>query len=75
MLYGLAASLVAVAFQVAINKIYWVSFIYPLSVAPRLFPWISLAVISSVSLVSGWLLTRFCPSAAGSGIPQLKLAF
>ncbi|MDR3403842.1 MAG: chloride channel protein [Chthoniobacter sp.] len=74
-LYGLVASLVAVAFQVAINKIYWVSFIYPLAVAPRLFPWISLAVISGVSLFSGWLLTRFCPDAAGSGIPQLKLAF
>lgn len=74
-LYGLAASLIAVAFQVAINKIYWVSFVYPLAVAPRLFPWISLAIISVVSIFSGWLLTNFCPDAAGSGIPQLKLAF
>ena len=74
-LYGLAASLVAVAFQVAINKIYWASFTYPLAVAPRMFPWISLAIITTVSLFSGWLLTRLCPEAAGSGIPQLKLAF
>ena len=74
-LYGVAASLVAVAFQVTINKIYWASFVYPLAVAPRLFPWISLAIISTVSIISGWLLTKFCPDAAGSGIPQLKLAF
>lgn len=74
-LYGLVASLVAVAFQIAINKVYWASFVYPLTVAPRLFPWISLAIISIVSLFSGWLLTKFCPDAAGSGIPQLKLAF
>lgn len=74
-LYGLTASLVAVAFQVAINQIYWASFTYPLAKAPRLFPWISLAVITVVSVISGWLLANFCPDAAGSGIPQLKLAF
>ena len=74
-LYGLAASLVAVAFQVAINWIYWASFVYPAQVSPRWFPWISLGVISAVSLIAGWLLTRFAPEAAGSGVPQLKLAF
>ena len=74
-LYGLAASLVAVAFQVAINWIYWASFVYPSQVSPHWFPWISLGIISSVSIFSGWLLTQFCPDAAGSGIPQLKLAF
>jgi CIC family chloride channel protein len=74
-LYGLGASLVAVAFQVAINKIYWASFTFPLAVAPRFFPWISLAIITAVSIFSGWLLTRLAPEAAGSGIPQLKLAF
>jgi CIC family chloride channel protein len=74
-LYGLAASLVAVAFQLAINWVYWAGFVYPAQVSPRWFPWISLGVISSVSILSGWLLTKFCPDAAGSGIPQLKLAF
>lgn len=74
-LYGAAASLVAVTFQVAINWIYWASFTYPSQVAPHMFPWISLAIISGVSIFSGWLLTQFCPDAAGSGIPQLKLAF
>ncbi len=74
-LYGLVASLVAVAFQVAITWISWASFTYPSQVAPRWFPWISLGIISGVSILSGWLLTTLCPDAAGSGIPQLKLAF
>jgi CIC family chloride channel protein len=75
LLFGLSAGLVAVAFQVAINWIFWASFVYPSQVSPRWFPWISLAIISAVSILSGWLLTAFCPDAAGSGIPQLKLAF
>ena len=33
------------------------------------------AVIVVTSLIAGFLLSRFCPEAAGSGIPQLKLAF
>ncbi len=74
-LYGAAASLCAVAFEYAINEIYWLSFTYPLQVAPHAFPWIALGVISFVSIIAGWLLTKFCPEAAGSGIPQLKLAF
>jgi len=74
-LYGAVASLIAVAFQMTITWIYRLSFLYPLQVAPHAFPWISLAVITAVSIISGWLLTRFCPQAAGSGIPQLKLAF
>jgi chloride channel protein, CIC family len=74
-LYGLIASLVAVAFQAAISWIFRASFVYPSQVSPHWFPWISLGVISSVSILAGWLLTKFCPDAAGSGIPQLKLAF
>jgi CIC family chloride channel protein len=35
----------------------------------------SFLIVAGSSAVSGWLLTRFCPDAAGSGIPQLKLAF
>lgn len=68
-LYGAVASLVAVTFQVKINWIYRASFAYPSEVAPRMFPWMSLAIISGVSLFSGWLLTQFCPDGAGSGIP------
>ncbi len=39
------------------------------------FAWISLAVIVASSLLAGWLLNSYCPEAAGSGIPQVKLAF
>jgi CIC family chloride channel protein len=35
----------------------------------------SFAVIVTSSLLVGWLLNSFCREAAGSGIPQLKLAF
>jgi CIC family chloride channel protein len=78
MVYGLAASLVAVAFEVGINWMHNLVFVFPSQPSsPQFhwFPWISLAVISVVSIISGWLLSTFCPEAAGSGIPQLKLAF
>lgn len=75
LLFSLAASLTAVAFQAAINGIFWAAFVYPAETFPKWFPWISFAFISLVSIFSGWLLTKFCPEAAGSGIPQLKLAF
>jgi CIC family chloride channel protein len=35
----------------------------------------SFALIVVTSLLVGWLLSSFCREAAGSGIPQLKLAF
>jgi CIC family chloride channel protein len=72
-LFGLVASCGAVAFQRIIHWIYELGFIRT-SHSPH-FLWISLAIISVTSLISGWLLNRFCPEAAGSGIPQLKLAF
>ncbi len=74
-LYGLAAGLVAVAFQVSINWVYKVAFVHPAEASPQWFPLISLGVIASSSIMVGWLLTTFCPQASGSGIPQLKLAF
>jgi len=33
------------------------------------------AIVMLSSLAVGWLLTAFCPEAAGSGIPQVKLGF
>jgi len=76
--YGLAASLVAVAFEEGINWMHEAVFVAPSQPSSphyHWFPWISLAVISAVSILSGWMLSTFCPEAAGSGIPQLKLAF
>lgn len=44
-------------------------------VSAALFVAISIATILATSLVAGLLLTFFSPDAAGSGIPQLKVAF
>jgi CIC family chloride channel protein len=74
-LYGLVASLAAVGFQLAINWIYQRCYKNPAAGGFGQFAWISLAVIVASSLLVGWLLNSFCPEAAGSGIPQAKLAF
>jgi len=73
--FALGAALVAVAFQVAINYLYAACFVWLPAWAPRWFPWISLLVIGGGALFTGWLVTQNFPEAAGSGIPQLKLAF
>jgi CIC family chloride channel protein len=74
-LYGLVASLAAVAFQVSINWIYKRCYTIPSQGSFWHFGIISLAAIVTSSLLAGWLLTSYCPEAAGSGIPQVKLAF
>ncbi len=74
-LYGLVASLAAVAFQSAINWIYRFCYKIPSGGSLAHFAGISLAAIVASSLLAGWLLTSFCPEAAGSGIPQVKLAY
>lgn len=73
--YGLAAGLVAVAFQVALNRCYRAGIARLSHYSHPTFLWGSLAVILGTSLISGWLLNSFCKDAAGSGIPQLKAAF
>ena len=73
-LYGLVASLAAVAFQVSINWIYKRCYTIPSQGSLWHFGLISLAAIVTSSLLAGWLLTSYCPEAAGSGIPQVKLA-
>jgi CIC family chloride channel protein len=74
-IYGLAAGLAAVAFEVVINRIYsstlvrfshWGAFHFALA---------SFCLIVGTSLASGFLLAQFAPEAAGSGIPPMKLAF
>jgi chloride channel protein, CIC family len=74
LLYGLVASLAAVAFQLAINWLYVLWFKNPAATGGWHFAWISFAVMMASSLAVGALL-RIAPSAAGSGIPQVKLAF
>ncbi len=72
---GLSAGLAAVAFQAGIdwlgsliyNEAHWSSH--------SAFLLGTLAIICGAALFTGFLLNKLCPEAAGSGIPQLKLAF
>ena len=74
-IYGLAAGLSAVAFEVAITAVYSTTLVRFSHWSAFGFAAASFGVLVGTSLVSGFLLYRFCPDAAGSGIPQLKLAF
>lgn len=74
-LFGLVASLAAVAFQLAIGWLYHWLYEVPSGGGFWRFAWISLAIIVISSLLVGWLLNSFCREAAGSGIPQVKLAY
>ncbi|MDB6092491.1 MAG: chloride channel protein [Verrucomicrobia bacterium] len=72
---GLAAGLAAVLFHWAIHLIYSQG-IERLAAGTRsTFLLGSFLIVVLTSGIAGWLLTHFCPDAAGSGIPQLKLAF
>ena len=74
-LYGLCAGLAAVVFEVGINRFFAATYTQFAKRPPGEFMAITFAVIVVTSLISGLLLSRFCPEAAGSGIPQLKIAF
>jgi CIC family chloride channel protein len=65
----------AVAFQVTINVMFTATYGQLAKQSLGTFMAGSFALIMSTSLVVGFLLTTFCKEAAGSGIPQLKLAF
>lgn len=74
-LCGVAGGLVAVAFHHSISLVYdglW----SPLAgVSVARFAWTSLLILVSAGLLCGVLLAVWAPSAAGSGIPQMKLAY
>lgn len=74
-LYGLVASLAAVAFQLSINWLYHWFFKVPSGQGLVRFAEITLGVVVLTSLLVGWLLNAFCPEASGSGIPQVKLQY
>ena len=73
--YGLAAGLASVAFEVAINWLYVATLVRFSHDTPLQFVLLSFPVVVGTALAGGLLLFRFAPDAAGSGIPQLKLAF
>ncbi len=73
--YGAGAAGATVAFQLGINWLYEAGLGRLAHQSPGIFAAGSLAIMLGSALIVGWLLHRFCPAAAGSGIPQLKLAF
>ena len=74
-LYGLAAGLAVVAFQLLINVLYNATFTRLAAQSPLTFFVGSFVVMVATSLAAGFLLNSFCREAAGSGIPQAKVAF
>ena len=74
-IFGLVASLASVGFQLSINWVFKVCYQNQTGSGFLHFAAVSLAVIVVTSLIAGWLLSSYCPEAAGSGIPQAKLAF
>ncbi|HUZ07443.1 MAG TPA: chloride channel protein [Candidatus Paceibacterota bacterium] len=73
--YGLSAGAAAVAFQLGINWVFKLGLVRLSHDSKMVFLFGSLAILVGSSLLVGWLLSAFCPEAAGSGIPQNKLAF
>ncbi len=74
-IFGLAAGGIAVLFHLAIHAVFEAGIERLTQESVEVFLVGSFLVITITSAISGWLLTRFCPEAAGSGIPQVKLAF
>jgi CIC family chloride channel protein len=72
--YGLAGGLAAVAFELGINWIYVSTFVALSRHTLSVFLCGTFVVVVVCSLGGGFLLDRVDPSAAGSGIPQLKFA-
>jgi len=73
--FGLAAGLVAVAFHLSIHTIFEHGIQRLTHESTEVFLVGSFLIIAGTSAIAGWLLSAFCPEAAGSGIPQVKLAF
>lgn len=74
-LYGVGAGLAVVAFQLLINVLYNATFVRLATQSPLAFLIGSFAVMVGSALAVGFLLNSFCKEAAGSGIPQAKVAF
>jgi CIC family chloride channel protein len=74
-LYGLAAGVVTVMFQLGMNWLYRAGLVRLSGQSKLVFLLGSFGILVGSSLVVGWLLNSFCREAAGSGIPQHKLAF
>jgi CIC family chloride channel protein len=74
-LFGVGGGLAAVAFQFALNWLYDATFLRLAAASKGTFLAGSFVVIVVTATASGFLLNSFAKEAAGSGIPQVKLAF
>ena len=75
-LYGLSGGLAAVAFQKGTSIIFSMFWEKPSQqMPPGTFAFFSLATILAASIIAGLILTFVSRDAAGSGIPQVKVAF
>jgi chloride channel protein, CIC family len=74
--YGLFGGLAAVAFQKGTSIIFSIFWEMPSQQMQRgAFAFFSLATILAASIIAGLILTFISRDAAGSGIPQVKVAF
>jgi len=73
--YGLGAGLATVIFQLSAGEVYKMGLDRLSHQSLLTFLIGSFFILVGSSLIVGWLLSSFCKEAAGSGIPQLKLAF
>ena len=74
-IYGSFAGSAAVLFMTLINLIYKYTYMVFAAQSLLFFLIASFLLISGTSLIAGFLLFKFEPSAAGSGIPQLKAIY
>src|SRR5260370_42502058 len=75
-IYGLFGGLAAVAFQKGVSIIFSMFWEKPSQhMPPGTFALFSLATILAASIIAGLILTFVSRDAAGSGIPQAKVAF
>ena len=75
-IYGLFGGLAAVAFQELVNIIFSTFWERPSQqLPPGTFALLGLATILAASIIAGLILTFVSRDAAGSGIPQAKVAF
>ena len=74
--YGLFGGLAAVAFQRAVSIVFSMLWEIPSQqMRPGSFTVFSLATILVTSIIAGFILTFVSREAAGSGIPQVKVAY
>ena len=75
-IYGLFGGLAAVAFQELVNIIFSTFWERPSQqLPPGTFALFGLATILAAAIIAGLILTFVSRDAAGSGIPQAKVAF